>query len=136
MFCKLLSYLIESTTVTNGSSPCIICGREMSLSEIRSVLLRRDIKTGYAHVGCATVEELKQCILEIAKRERQFYDDLMKIAPELNNSDIKNFELKYGTFEESLDYASTDSQLIISALLRELKERASRQDSVGPRQSP
>jgi len=95
----------------------------MSLSELRSVLLNKSDRTGFAHLSCASVDELKKCILDIAKREKEYYDDLIKIAPEFRRENLVQFEEKYGTFDEMMDYTPTDSQMITSALLHELNKK-------------
>lgn len=104
-------------------APCIVCGNEMSLSEIKSVLLRKGDRNGFAHIACATSDELKQCIIELARQEKEYYDDLMKIAPEFKEEDVKQFEEKYGTFDEAADYTPSDSEILICALLHELQKK-------------
>jgi hypothetical protein len=60
------------------SAMCIICGNELSLSEMKSVLLKKGDHTGFGHITCATSDELKECIIEIARQEKEYYEDLMK----------------------------------------------------------
>jgi hypothetical protein len=109
--------------MTTNSVLCIICGNEVSLSEMKSVLLRKGDLTGFAHIACATSDELKQCIVELARRGKEYYDDLVKIAPEFKEEAVKQFEEKYGTFDEISDYAPSDSEISISALLHELQKK-------------
>ncbi len=101
----------------------MICGNETDLSFMKSVLLKKGGKSGFAHIRCATAEELKNCILEIARSEKEYYDDLMKITHDFDADKIKQFENKHGSFEEIIDYTPSDSQLIISALLHELQNK-------------
>lgn len=90
---------------------------------IKSVLLNKNNQMGFAHLHCATTEELKHCILEIAKREKSFYDDLMKVASDFEIDKIREFERKYGDFDEAMDYTPSDPQLMVAALLHELKKK-------------
>jgi hypothetical protein len=105
------------------STICIICGKELSLSEMKSVLLKRGDCTRFVHITCATTDELKKCIIEIARQEKEYYEDLMKISPEFKEESIRQFEEKYGTFNELSDYAPSDSEILIAALLNELQKR-------------
>jgi hypothetical protein len=107
-----------------NSATCIICGNELSLSEMTSVLLKKGGEcTGFAHITCATSDELKNCIIEIARQEKEYYEDLMKISPQFKEDSIRQFEEKYGTFNELSDYAPSDSEILIAALLHELQKR-------------
>jgi hypothetical protein len=105
------------------SATCIICGNELSLSEIKSVLLKKGDCTVFVHMTCATSDELKKCVIEIAREEKEYYEDLMKISPEFKEESIRQFEEKYGTFNELSDYAPSDSEILIAALLHELQKR-------------
>ena len=105
------------------STTCIVCGNELSLSEMKSVLLKKGDCTGFVHITCATSEELKKCIIDIAKEEKEYCEDLMKISPEFKEESIRQFEEKYGTFDELSDYAPSDSEILIAALLHELQKR-------------
>ena len=105
------------------SATCIICGNELSLSQMKSVLLKKGERIGFAHITCATSDELKKCIIEIAIQEKEYYEDLMKISPEFKVESIRQFEEKYGTFNELSDYAPSDSEILIAALLHELQKR-------------
>jgi hypothetical protein len=105
------------------SATCIICGNELSLSEMKSVLLKKDDCTRFVHITCATSDELKKCIIDIATQEKEYYEDLMKISPEFKVESIRQFEEKYGTFNELSDYAPSDSEILIAALLHELQKR-------------
>ena len=102
---------------------CIICGKELSLSEIKSVLLKKGDCTRFVHITCAMSEELKKCIIDIATQEKEYYEDLMKISPEFKEESIRQFEEKYGTFNELSDYAPSDSEILIAALLHQLQKR-------------
>lgn len=105
------------------SATCIICGNELSLSQMKSVLLKKGDRTGFAHITCATSDELKKCIIEIAIQEKEYYEDLMKISPEFKEESIRQFEEKYGTFNELSDYTPSDSEILIAALLHQLQKR-------------
>jgi hypothetical protein len=106
------------------SATCIICGNELSLSVMKSVLVKKGGEcTGFVHITCATSDELKECIIDIAREEKEYYEDLMKISPEFKVESIRQFEEKYGTFDELSDYAPSDSEILIAALLHELQKR-------------
>jgi hypothetical protein len=105
------------------SDTCIVCGNELSLSEMKSVLLKKADCTRFVHITCATSDELKKCIIDIATQEKEYYEDLMKISPEFKVESISQFEEKYGTFNELSDYAPSDSEILIAALLHELQKR-------------
>jgi hypothetical protein len=105
------------------SATCIICGKEVSLSEMKSVLLKKGDCTGFVHIACATSDELKKSIIEIAGQEKEYCEDLMKISPEFEVESIRQFEEKYGTFNELSDYAPSDPEILIAALLHELQKR-------------
>ena len=105
------------------SATCIICGKEVSLSEMKSVLLKKGDCTIFVHITCATSDELKKCIIDIAREEKEYYEDLIKISPEFKVESIRQFEEKYGTFDELSDYAPSDSEILIAGLLHELQRR-------------
>jgi hypothetical protein len=105
------------------SATCFICGNELSLSELKSVLLKKSDCTGFVHITCATSDDLKQCIIDIAREEKEYYEDLIKISPEFKVEAIRQFEEKYGTFDELSDYAPSDSEILIASLLHELQKR-------------
>lgn len=98
----------------------------MSLSDLKSALLKKGDHAGFAHIACATADELRQCIIETAGREKEYYDDLMKIAPDFKEEAVRQFEEKYGTFDEITDYTPSDSAILLSALLHELDKKKSR----------
>ncbi len=105
------------------SATCFICGNELSFSEMQSVFLKRGDHIGFVHITCATSEELKKCIIDIARQEKEYCEDLMKISPEFKEEYIRQFEEKYGTFNELSDYAPSDPEILIAALLHELRKR-------------
>ena len=105
------------------SATCIICGKELSLSEMKSVLVKKGDCSQFIHMTCATNDELKKCIIEIAIQEKEYYEDLMKITPDFKVGSIRQFEEKYGTFNELSDYTPSDSEIVIAALLHELQKR-------------
>jgi hypothetical protein len=108
------------------SATCIICGNELSPSEMKSVLLKKDDYTGFVHITCATSDELKKYIIEIARQEKEYCEDLMKISPEFKVESVRQFEEKYGTFNELSDYAPSDPEILIATLLHELQKRRNR----------
>ena len=38
-------------------------------------MLKKGDRTGFAHITCATSDELKECIIEIARQEKEYYED-------------------------------------------------------------
>lgn len=107
-------------------STCEICGNGLAGShyhlpaEIRE---RNAIK--FAHMECCSTEEIKQNIILQAQNQVRFYQDVIDLLNNISLEKIRDFETKYGTYDEIRQGSYIDHNVMISALISELKKKAS-----------
>lgn len=105
-------------------STCEICGNTITGShyhlpaEIRE---RNAIK--FTHMECCSAEELKQSLLTYAQSQAKVYQDVIDLANNISVEKIRDFETKYGTYEELRQGTHIDHHIMISALVSELKSK-------------
>jgi hypothetical protein len=108
------------TEVNDDICICEICGRK-TRSELMAEI--KDIEEiRFAHMGCCSTEQLKQCILSESENQLKFYQDAINLANNPDQNRIRDFEIKYGTLDELSQYSPLDRELMISALVSELKK--------------
>jgi transcription elongation factor Elf1 len=100
---------------------CEICGRKNSSQLMAEIRDPEEIK--FAHMECCSIEQLKQCLLLESESQLKFYQDAIDLVDNLDQNRVRDFETKYGTFDELSQYQPIDRELIISALISELKKR-------------
>lgn len=76
------------------------------------------------HLECCSVEELKQCLLTQAQNQIKMYQDVIELINNMSLAKIKDFEVKYGMYEELRQDHEIDYHVMISALISELKRRS------------
>ena len=64
-----------------------------------------------------------QCLLSESENQLKFYQDAINLANSLDKNRLKDFETKYGTFDELSQSGPIDRELMISAVVYELKKR-------------
>lgn len=85
--------------------------------------IRDRSKIRFAHMECCSVEEIKQNIIEHAQKQINIFQDLVELVNNLSTEKIKDFETKYGTYEEIRQGAYIDRDVTIAALISELKRK-------------
>lgn len=107
-------------------SECEACGRPINTSgylEPAEIRERKAYK--FAHVECASNDELTQLLMARVQKEIQFYTELSQLIKNLTLTGIHRFEEKYGSYAELVRGAHADHHIIVSAILAELKTRLS-----------
>lgn len=105
-------------------STCEICGNTITSShyhlpaEIRE---RNMIK--FAHMECCSTEEIKQNLIVQAQNQVRFYHDVIDLLNNISLEKIRDFETKYGTYDEIRQGPYIDHNVMISALISELKKK-------------
>lgn len=80
-------------------------------------------KIKFAHIECCSVEEIKRNLVSQAESQIRLYQDVIDMLNEPSLEKIRDFEMKYGTYEEISQGQHIDHHLMVSALVSELKKK-------------
>ncbi len=69
------------------------------------------------------MEELKKTLAAQAQNQIRLYQDVIELMNDMSLEKIKDFEAKYGTYEELRQGSHIDHHVMISALMSELKRK-------------
>lgn len=107
-------------------SICDTCGTEISKSHYRIPAELKEVdRTKFVHMECCSAEEIKRSLLSYAENQIRLYQDVVDLIKDTNMHKIRNFETKYGVYEEILQGVNPDHDLYTSALISGLKRRIS-----------
>jgi hypothetical protein len=107
-------------------SVCDTCGTEISKSHYHiPAELKEENRIKFVHMECCSAEEIKRNLLSYAENQIRLYQDIVDLIKDTNMHKIRNFETKYGVYEEILQGVNPDHDLYISALISDLKRRIS-----------
>lgn len=103
---------------------CDICGKEISTSHY---YLPAEIKEAnrikFVHMECCSAQEIKKNLLSYAQNQMKFYHDIIDLVTDTNVKKIRDFEMKYGKYEEIVQGFDLDRDMYIAGLISELKKR-------------
>lgn len=106
---------------------CDICGREISSRtshyQLPAEIRGKDGKIKFVHMECCSTEEIKKNLMLYAQNQIDLYRDVMELARNTNLSEIEKYEKKYGCYEEILEGIQTDRDLMVSAMISELRNK-------------
>jgi|SRR5918993_5418250 galactitol-specific phosphotransferase system IIB component len=108
-------------------SVCEVCGNRLSSSyyhlpaEIKEETKNHKIK--FVHMECCSVEQIKQNLLSYAENQVALYHDIINLVKDTSLKKIKDIQDKYGTYDEISQDIQIDRDLMISALISELKRK-------------
>jgi hypothetical protein len=104
---------------------CDVCGREIGTSHyhLPAEIRGKDGKIKFVHMECCSAEEIKKSLSLYAQNQIDLYRDIMELAKNTNLSEIEKYEKKYGKYEEILQGTKTDHDLMVSALISELRNK-------------
>ena len=107
-------------------SICDICGNTISKSHYHIPAELKEVnRTKFVHMECCSAEEIKRSLLSYAENQIRLYQDILDLIKDTNMHKIRNFETKYGMYEEILLGVNPDRDVYTSALVSELKRRIS-----------
>ena len=102
---------------------CDTCGKEMSTSHYH---LPAEVKEAnrikFVHIECCSAQEIKKNLLSYAQNQMNFYQDIIDLVIDTNVKKIRDFEMKYGTYEEIMQGVDLDRDMYIAGLISELKK--------------
>lgn len=105
-------------------STCEICGSTITGSHYHLPAEIKDAnKIKFAHMECCSIEELKKSLLEKAQNQVKMYQDVIELVNNISLEKINDFETKYGTYEETSQGRHIDHNVMICALISELKRK-------------
>jgi len=105
-------------------SVCDICGNEMSSSHYHlPAEIKEANKIKFVHMECCSADEIKKNLLSYAQNQIRFYHDIIDLVNDTNTKKIKDFETKYGIYEEVSQGIPIDRDTYIAGLISELKKR-------------
>jgi hypothetical protein len=107
-------------------SVCDICGNEISKSHYHLPAEIKEVnKIKFVHMECCSAEEIKRNLLSYAENQIRLYQYVVDLIKDTNMHKIRDFETKYGTYEEISQGVNPDRDIYTSALISELKSRIS-----------
>ena len=80
-------------------------------------------KIKFVHMECCSADEIKRNLLSYAQNQIRFYHDIIDLVNDTNMKKIKDFETKYGIYEEVSQSVGIDRDTYIAGLISELKKR-------------
>ena len=108
----------------NNMSVCEICGKNMNNSHyhIPSEIKVND-KIKFVHTECCSREDIKENLLLYANNQVGMYHDIIDLAKNTSLDKINQYEKKYGSYEEISQGIQLDRDLMLSALISELRTK-------------
>lgn len=108
----------------DNMSVCDTCGTEISKSHYHIPAELKEVdKVKFVHMECCSADEIKRNLLSYAENQIRLYQDIVDLIKDTNMHKIRNFETKYGVYEEILQGVNPDHDLYTSALISDLKRR-------------
>jgi hypothetical protein len=107
---------------------CDICGKEMDTSHyhLPAEIKGKDGKIKFVHMECCSAEEIKKNLMLYAQNQVELYHDIMELTRNTTLNEIEKYEEKYGSYEEILQGIQSDHDLMLSALISELRNKFER----------
>ena len=110
--------------MTQNIFVCDICGNEMSSSHYHiPAEMKEANEIKFVHMECCSAEEIKKHLLSYSQNQIRFYHDIIDLVSDTNMKNIKDFEMKYGDYEEVSQGIRIDRDIYIASLISELKKR-------------
>jgi len=110
--------------MTQNMFVCDICGSDMSSSHYHiPAEMKEANEIMFVHMECCSAEEIKKNLLSYAQNQIRFYHDIIDLVNDTNIKNIKDFEMKYGDYEEVSQGIRIDRDAYIASLISELKKR-------------
>ncbi len=104
--------------------PCTICGKDVEATRYLDVIeIEAKGSSKLGHIECCPTNSLLRYLEVKSQNELEFFHGTLELAKEPSQSRIKNFERKYGTYEEISQSTRLDSWLTVLAVIAELKKR-------------
>src|SRR5712692_10964391 len=104
-------------------SVCDICSNSMSISHYHlPAEIKEPNRVNFVHMECCSAQEIKKNLLTYAQNQIRFYHDIIDLVNDTNIKNIKDFEMKYGDYEEVSQGIRIDRDTYIASLISELKK--------------
>jgi len=75
------------------------------------------------HIECCTQENLVDEIKQMVEGEQMFYGDVSELLQDFNSENLKKFEIRYGTYDETKWGIQIDKFVHILAMIDHLKNK-------------
>ncbi|MFQ5920432.1 MAG: hypothetical protein ACE5JV_00245 [Nitrososphaerales archaeon] len=105
-------------------STCDVCGNKIVDSNYHiPAELRDENRIKFVHFECCSVDDIKRNLILCAQDQIRLYQDVVDLLKNTSPEKIREFETRYGTYEEMSQGSHIDHQIMISALISELKRK-------------
>jgi hypothetical protein len=105
-------------------SVCDICGNAMSTSHYHlPAEIKEPNKKNFVHMECCSAQEVIKNLLTYAQNQIRYYQDIIELVKDTDFKNIRNFEMKYGSYEEVCQGVPIDRDTYLAGLISELKKR-------------
>lgn len=104
---------------------CEICGKDLSTSHyhLPAEIREENNKIKFVHMECCSDDKIKENLLLYAQNQVTLYHDIIDLVRNATSHKIHEHEKKYGTYEEISQGIQLDRELMLSALISELKSK-------------
>jgi hypothetical protein len=105
-------------------SVCDICGNAMSTSHYHlPAEIKESNKINFVHIECCSSQEIKKNLLIYAQNQIRYYQDIIDLVKDTDLNKIRDFEVKYGMYDEVSQGIPIDRDTYLAGLISELKKR-------------
>ena len=110
--------------MTQNMFVCDICSNSMSTSRYHlPAEIKEPNKINFVHMECCSAHEIKKNLLTYAQNQIKYYQDIIDLIKNTDMKKIRDFEMKYGDYEEVSQGIRIDRDTYIASLISELKKR-------------
>jgi hypothetical protein len=104
--------------MTQNTFVCDICGSDISSSHYHlPAEMKEANEIKFGHMECCSAEKIKKNLLSYAQNQIRFYHDIIDLVNDTNTKNIKDFEMKYGDYEEVSQGVPIDRDTYIASLI-------------------
>lgn len=101
-----------------------MCGDAMSTSHYHLPAQIKELnKVNFVHMECCSAQEIKKNLLTYAQNQIRYYQDIIDLVKDSDMKKIRDFEMKYGMYEEVSQGIPIDRETYVAGLISELKKR-------------
>jgi hypothetical protein len=110
--------------ITKNMSVCDICNSSMSTSHYHLPgEIKEPNRVNFVHMECCSAQEIKKNLLTYAENQIKYYQDIIDLVKNTDMNKIRDFEMKYGMYEEVSQGIPIDRETYVAGLISELKKR-------------
>jgi hypothetical protein len=105
-------------------SVCDICSNSMSTSRYHlPAEIKESNRVNFVHMECCSAQEIKKNLMSYAQNQIKYYQDIIDLIKNTDMNKIRDFEMKYGMYEEVSQGIPIDRETYVAGMISELKKR-------------